>query len=641
MAISDITKPMALDETLQATNGKMDSVITKLQGIIDALGLDTSVYKPKGNIACAQLVPALLIESNIGNVYNVTDNGTTTSDFVEGAGKPIHVGDNVAIVDIGTGGQSEYKFDLLAGMVDLTNYVQKSQTAGLLKNDGTVDTKDYAEKVSSATNGNLAGLNGTGNLTDSGWNGAKDTTSISGNPISISGLKANQLAKNPIITFEPIQAGSGTPSPSNIRAISGYDKIEVLSCGKNIWLNGNVSGTAFVSVDLPYILKAGTYTLSAIVTSSDTDANGCLLYDTTNNVNLGSIGRGSTRTSRTFTISTPCKQLTFYASTSYQYSLGDTFSFVNIQLEESSSATTYTEPHKTTDLSESLGQTVYGATYYPRTGILKSKTEAGFFTVDGTANWQEQTSGSNKRYYVTGVASNVNESSTDHICNMALVASNNASQCYTVNDRFAIYAGSNGTIYLSGNIASDVTALKTLLNATPLEVCYTVADAGEKTIQLTPHEISLLKDYAYVSTNGTNIQLYYHNGEMASLADVSQLGETVNELGDIINSKAFKDIISQAFTTTSANSWQATGITFTAKQGKLYGAYGLYQNVRIIGIGIGSPNQAVPIWKIETDGSFGLPNAIIMASVYADTILELYVKTAAAGLNPYKIVEYK
>ena len=173
-----ITKPMALDETLQGTNTKMDAVIQKLQGIIDALGLDTSVYKPKGNITCAALVPALLIDDNLGNVYNVTDNGTTTSDFVEGAGKPIHVGDNVAIVDVGTGGQSEYKFDLLAGMVDLTNYVQKSVTPGLLKNDGTVDTKDYAEKVAGATSGNLAGLNGSGNLTDSGWNGAKDTTSI-------------------------------------------------------------------------------------------------------------------------------------------------------------------------------------------------------------------------------------------------------------------------------------------------------------------------------------------------------------------------------------------------------------------------------------------------------------------------------
>lgn len=53
--------------------------------------------------------------------------------------------------------------------------VSKSATAGLLKNDGTVDQTQYvsdvsakADKVSSATNGNFAGLDSNGNLTDSG-----------------------------------------------------------------------------------------------------------------------------------------------------------------------------------------------------------------------------------------------------------------------------------------------------------------------------------------------------------------------------------------------------------------------------------------------------------------------------------------
>jgi hypothetical protein len=54
------------------------------------------------------------------------------------------------------------------------------------------------------------------------------------------------------------------------------------------------------------------------------------------------------------------------------------------------------------------------------------------------------------------------------------------------------------------------------------------------TIQLTPHEIALSQGYNYISTNGTSISLAYHNGELASLADVSQLGETVNELGDYL-----------------------------------------------------------------------------------------------------------
>ena len=70
----------------------------------------SSTYKPAGSKTCSQLLPSLLIEANLGKVYNVTDSGTTTSDFVEGAGKPINAGDNIAIVDIGS---STYKFDIL------------------------------------------------------------------------------------------------------------------------------------------------------------------------------------------------------------------------------------------------------------------------------------------------------------------------------------------------------------------------------------------------------------------------------------------------------------------------------------------------------------------------------------------------
>ena len=123
----------------------------------------SSVYKPAGNKACAELVSALLVASNLGNVYNMTDDGVTTADFVEGAGKAIEAGDNVVIVDIGS---SVYKFDLLSGMVDLSNYVQKSSTSGLIKNDGTIDQTAYAKQneMSVSTSGDQATIqlkNGT------------------------------------------------------------------------------------------------------------------------------------------------------------------------------------------------------------------------------------------------------------------------------------------------------------------------------------------------------------------------------------------------------------------------------------------------------------------------------------------------
>lgn len=83
----------------------------------------TAAYKPAGTKTVAELVSALLIADNLGNVYNMTDAGTTTADFIEGAGKPIRIGDNVGICDVGTGGTHSYKFDLLSGFVDTSNFV--------------------------------------------------------------------------------------------------------------------------------------------------------------------------------------------------------------------------------------------------------------------------------------------------------------------------------------------------------------------------------------------------------------------------------------------------------------------------------------------------------------------------------------
>lgn len=86
----------------------------------------SSTYKPKGSVAFANL-PALS-SANEGNVYNVTDAFTTTSDFVEGSGKDYPAGTNVVIVN--TSG-STYKYDVLAGFVDLSAYQLSSDLVAI------------------------------------------------------------------------------------------------------------------------------------------------------------------------------------------------------------------------------------------------------------------------------------------------------------------------------------------------------------------------------------------------------------------------------------------------------------------------------------------------------------------------------
>ena len=117
--------------------------------------IDTAVasaYHAAGTMSVAQLTNALLVASNQGNVYNITDSGTTTADFIDGAGHPIVAGDNVGVCDIGGG---VYKFDLLSGFVDLSGYLAKTGDGS----DVTASfTKASGDTSSIASGGKLSAI---------------------------------------------------------------------------------------------------------------------------------------------------------------------------------------------------------------------------------------------------------------------------------------------------------------------------------------------------------------------------------------------------------------------------------------------------------------------------------------------------
>ena len=73
------------------------------------------VYTPRGSISFANLPQPQ--EGNKGYVYNVLDAFTTTEAFIEGAGHSYGAGTNVVCADAGSG---SYKWDVLAGTIDLT-----------------------------------------------------------------------------------------------------------------------------------------------------------------------------------------------------------------------------------------------------------------------------------------------------------------------------------------------------------------------------------------------------------------------------------------------------------------------------------------------------------------------------------------
>ena len=87
----------------------------------------STTYRAAGSIAFEAL-PALAA-SEEGKVYNISNEFTTTENFVEGAGNKYPVGTNVVCIDVGT---DEYKWDVLAGFVDTSALATKQElTEGL------------------------------------------------------------------------------------------------------------------------------------------------------------------------------------------------------------------------------------------------------------------------------------------------------------------------------------------------------------------------------------------------------------------------------------------------------------------------------------------------------------------------------
>lgn len=143
----------------------------------------SSAYKAAGSSTFATLpAPVKAIE---GNVYNVTDNFTADDKFVEGeVGKKYPAGTNVVCIKVGTA----YKYDVLAGVTDLSNYATKDEvttqiaaakteligtgagvTATTIKGAVT-EAKTYADGLNTAMDGRVEALEtavGTGGSVDS------------------------------------------------------------------------------------------------------------------------------------------------------------------------------------------------------------------------------------------------------------------------------------------------------------------------------------------------------------------------------------------------------------------------------------------------------------------------------------------
>ena len=181
--------------------------------------------------------------------------------------------------------------------------------------------------------------------------------------------------------IEPVQSGSGDPSPDNVRPISGWTGVTLTRCGKNLinpqidtdnyyapYASTNADGSITVNnsssskvypVTVWTRLPSGTYTAKFTRISGSNPTEVFLQCNDTADYssNISALGV------KTFTLSEETQvRFMVVANASESYT-------ASIQIEQGSTATAY-EPYHGDAYTADFGQTVYGGTLDWNTGVL-------------------------------------------------------------------------------------------------------------------------------------------------------------------------------------------------------------------------------------------------------------------------------
>ena len=232
----------------------VEAALAELLGKINAL---PSAIIPKGSKAFAGLVPGTdLVAANLGFMWNITDGFTTTSDFAEGAGHVIPAGANVYVANVGTAAEPVYKYDIFAGMYDLSGYALKSEMAITdVSGDSTKkniqlksglnldvivahqDISGKADKDTDAVEGNIAQFDANGNPVDSGHalseyktkQSAVSDPSADGSGVEF--IDSISQDDNGVITPHKKSVQSASGSQAGLMSAAHYTKLEnLLEC---------------------------------------------------------------------------------------------------------------------------------------------------------------------------------------------------------------------------------------------------------------------------------------------------------------------------------------------------------------------------------------------------------------------------
>lgn len=283
---------------------------------------------------------------------------------------------------------------------------------------------------------------------------------VSGLPSSIATFTDGSALPMPKleVAIEPVQEGSGDPSPTNIRPISGWSAVDVTDCGKNI-LDPNITGTDGYYDDNgeyhtsqitgyygPIPIDASTQYSTKIYAPKWAEQSGIdatlavYFFDKNNNwISREKTAIGQTSVSgytNTLTFTTP-------ATCSKIYLQAIKGNAVSAQLDLSQSVVTLGnvadfEPYNGSTITIQLGDTYYGGKLDVVSGVLTVDRE---YVDLGTLSWGSASDG---RVYSSAIADIKPITASSTVSN--IMCSNYA----TVSARAVYDKTTNGSICIAG-----------------------------------------------------------------------------------------------------------------------------------------------------------------------------------------------
>ena len=335
------------------------------------------------------------------------------------------------------------------------------------------------------------------------------------------------------VEIKATQSGTGDPSPSNVRPISGWANVGVARAGKNL-LDSNKTDLTYVTTTAQrYAVTfegAGTYAVSAQTLSESRNVYAKVYSGGTYGTSY-TVVSGTTVTTRTFTLNDGDVLIVYseFSSASQYERAKEVLATVQVEL---GTATSY-EPYTGTTVTIALGQTVFGGELDVTSGVL-TITHAKI-TLDGTqsirtTNWNPKTNtvGWLYNYSVTNNLLGTPRTSVPDLKCDSLTPTmyNSLSQSdvegigmYDTN-----YCGL--VVRMADTSLTTESAINTYLASNPIDVVFPLAQPV--TVQLTPTEIETLQgNNTIFADSGDILNLEYYRDEAKKIIDLFQFDESL------------------------------------------------------------------------------------------------------------------